>query len=151
MFLYFFTLKYVHCRLLMTHQVREVKCDPTTLDLASRQILHTKNSHPYIRSFSVPHRNDNNLVYIFVLISSWYIRVSKLEVKVMKLSQIKCSVNFNTHFQHFNACQEHTRHLKVYLETFIFHTCLNWLLLAARFINFRIASMSISNDNHLCR
>ena len=40
-------------------------CDPTTPDSASRQILHAKNSHPNIRSFSVPHVNDNDLVYVF--------------------------------------------------------------------------------------
>ena len=64
-------------------------CDPTTPDSASRQILHAKNSHPNIHSFSVPHVNDNDLVYVFILMSSRYIRVSKLEVKVIKLSQIR--------------------------------------------------------------
>ena len=51
-----------------------------------------KNSHPCIRSFSVPQAKDNYLVYVCILILSCHIQVSKRGVQVIKWSQVQGSV-----------------------------------------------------------
>ena len=109
-----------------------------------------------IHSFSVPHVNDNDLVYSFILIFSSHIRVSKLEAQVVKWFQIWCNVNFTTHFQHFSSYQEHIRHIswfpvrtahsREFVYDFCFVSCKT-----SQNVAFRIYLQEVNSNFHVNR